>query len=324
MDRDRKNSTSSTVFRIGTVSLVFLAIGYQTALFINRAAILGIEARRDRPDTVFVVRTETVAEGVSAENTGEESIGTENRRTGSGIDASDGGRNSVAERRVSVRYDTVRRNAVHSAAVEEVRERTRRVENFRFDPNTVSVDDLQRLGFSRRQAQAIDNYRLKGGRFRRREDFAKSFVVADSVYRRLEAYIDIPLLDINSADSAAFDTLPGIGPYFAARMVEYRTRLGGYSYTEQLTDIYNFGQERFDALRDLVCCSLPEPYPLWTLPSDSLRLHPYIGGYREAEAIVLLRENYPADSLSVGLIRRAGILPEEDLARLERCLIAEP
>lgn len=286
MDRDRKNSTSSTVFRIGTVSLVFLAIGYQTALFINRAAILGIEARRDRPDTVFVVRTETVAD--------------------------------------SVRYDTVRRNAVHSAAVEEVRERTRRVENFRFDPNTVSVDDLQRLGFSRRQAQAIDNYRLKGGRFRRREDFAKSFVVADSVYRRLEAYIDIPLLDINSADSAAFDTLPGIGPYFAARMVEYRTRLGGYSYTEQLTDIYNFGQERFDALKDLVCCSPPEPYPLWTLPSDSLRRHPYIGGYREAEAIVLLRENYPADSLSVGLIRRAGILPEEDMARLERCLIAEP
>ena len=319
MDRDRKNSTSSTVFRIGTVSLVFLAIGYQTALFINRAAILGIEARRDRPDTVFVVRTETVAEDI-----GEGDSGTENRRTGSGIDASDGGRNSVAGRKVSVRYDTVRRNAVHSAAGEEVRERTRRVENFRFDPNTVSVDDLQRLGFSRRQAQAIDNYRLKGGRFRRREDFAKSFVVADSVYRRLEAYIDIPLLDINSADSAAFDTLPGIGPYFAARMVEYRTRLGGYSYTEQLTDIYNFGQERFDALRDLVCCSPPEPYPLWTLPSDSLRLHPYIGGYREAEAIVLLRENYPADSLSVGLIRRAGILPEEDLARLERCLIAEP
>lgn len=322
MDRDRKNSTSSTVFRIGTVSLVFLAIGYQTALFINRAAILGIEARRDRPDTVFVVRTETVAE--AAGDIGEGDSGTENRRSGSGTDASDGRLNSVAGGKVSVRYDTVRRNAVHSAAVEEVRERTRRVENFRFDPNTVSVDDLQRLGFSRRQAQAIDNYRLKGGRFRRREDFAKSFVVADSVYRRLEAYIDIPLLDINSADSAAFDTLPGIGPYFAARMVEYRTRLGGYSYTEQLTDIYNFGQERFDALRDLVCCSPPEPYPLWTLPSDSLRLHPYIGGYREAEAIVLLRENYPADSLSVGLIRRAGILPEEDLARLERCLIAEP
>ena len=154
MDRDRKNSTSSTVFRIGTVSLVFLAIGYQTALFINRAAILGIEARRDRPDTIFVVRTETVAEGVSAENTGEGNSGTENRKTGSGTDASDGRLNSVAGGKVSVRYDTVRRNAVHSAAVEEVRERTRRVENFRFDPNTVSVDDLQRLGFSRRPRQS--------------------------------------------------------------------------------------------------------------------------------------------------------------------------
>ena len=148
----------------------------------------------------------------------------------------------------------VRRNAEHGEVARRIYEaaRGRRVENFRFDPNTVSLSDLQRLGFSEKQAAAIENYRAKGGRFHRKEDFAKSFVVADSVYRRLEPYIDIPKLDINAADSAAFDALPGIGPYFAARMVELREKLHGYSYPEQLLQIPNFGAERYDGLKDLI------------------------------------------------------------------------
>ena len=181
-----------------------------------------------------------------------------------------------------------------------------------------------RLGFSEKQARSIDNYRAKGGRFRRKSDFAKSYVVADSVYRRLESYIRIPKVDINTADSAMFDALPGIGPYFAAKMEEYRGRLGGYSFPEQLLDIYNFGEERFDGLKDLIECSEPPAYELWTLPADELRKHPYIRSRQAADAIVLYRENTPAGSLSVEGLAAAGILPEEDAARLARCRIAAP
>ena len=112
---------------------------------------------------------------------------------------------------------------VHKASAEAkvpAQPQQRKVENFPFDPNTVSQQDLQRLGFSEKQAASIVNYRAKGGRFHRPSDFAKSFVVADSVFRRLEPYISIPQIDINAADSAAFDNLPGIGPYYAAKMVE--------------------------------------------------------------------------------------------------------
>ena len=85
-------------------------------------------------------------------------------------------------------------------------------------------------------------------------------MVSDSVYKRLEAYIDIPLLDLNLADSADFDGLPGIGGYFASRMVEYRRRLGGYySYKEQLMDIYNFDKEKYDGLADLVTIAACPP-----------------------------------------------------------------
>ena len=126
--------------------------------------------------------------------------------------------------------------------------------------------------------------------------------------------------------------MPGIGPYFAAKMVEYRSELGGYSYPEQLMDIYNFGRERYDALKDLISCPEPAPFEIWTLPAEKLREHPYIRTwqaaraivlYREAaRAIVLYRENTPADSLSVEGIAEAGILPEEDASRLARCRIA--
>ena len=200
---------------------------------------------------------------------------------------------------------------------------SRKVESFRFDPNTVSLEDLVRLGFSEKQAQSILNYREKGGRFRRPADFAKSYVVADSVFERLRPYIDIPRLDINKADSAAFETLPGIGPYFAAKMVSYRSSLGGYSYPEQLLDIYHFDREKYDGLKDLITCSPPEPFPIWTLPEADLARHPYISK-AEAHAVVLYREHQPRDAWTVEGLGKAGIFSEEHLGKLSRCVLARP
>ena len=199
----------------------------------------------------------------------------------------------------------------------------RRVESFRFNPNTVSLEDLMRLCFSEKQAQSILNYRAKGGRFRRPADFAKSYVVADSVFDRLEPYIDIPRIDLNKADSAAFETLPGIGPYFASRMVSYRASLGGYSHPEQLLDIYHFDREKYDALKDLISCSPPEPYPIWTLSERDLARHPYISR-DEAHSIVLYRTHQPQDQWTLEGIHKAGILTEEHYAKLARCVLAGP
>lgn len=228
----KTSNKSSAAFKLGAVSLAFLIIGYQAALFIHRAAVLRIEANRDSPDTVYVYLTG---------ETGESAVPPpkEAGKAVASLNAPD---------------SMVRRDAPHTAAVERVRRATRRTESFRFNPNTASSDELVRLGFSEKQAAAIINYRVKGGRFRRKEDFARSFVVADSVFRRLEPYIDIPKLDINTADSAAFDALPGIGPYYAAQMVAYREKIGAYSRTEQLMDIRNFDRERYDGLKDLITC----------------------------------------------------------------------
>ncbi len=66
--RTRKNSAS--VFKAGTVCLVFLIIGFESALFVRRAAELSVQLRRDSPDTVYVV-DEALARRLLAENGGE-------------------------------------------------------------------------------------------------------------------------------------------------------------------------------------------------------------------------------------------------------------
>lgn len=300
----KKSGSSAAAFKVGAVSLAFMTAGYQIAVFVHQASVEKVAADRDRPDTVFVIDSALAASLLEVRDGGPASAP-------AGVTRKPGGTVSV------------RRESAHSPVAGEMRERSRHYENFRFNPNEASSEDLVRLGFTGKQAQAIINYREKGGRFRRREDFAKSFVVADSVYRRLEPFIDIPKIDINTADSAAFDALPGIGGWFAARMVSYRNELGGYSYPEQLMDIWHFDREKFDALSDLVECSPPRtPFALWTLPADSLRRHPYIRTYQTARAVVLFRENSPKEDWTVEKLAAAGILSDEAAAKLSRCAIA--
>lgn len=207
-------------FKIGSISLVFLIIGFQTALLFSKASVLYIEAKRDSPDTVFVYLKDTSTRTAPTET-----------------------------------KEIVKKQSTHSPAVSEIREKTKKVESFRFNPNTVSLEDLQRLGFSPKQAQSIINYRSKGGRFRRPDDFAKSYVVSDSVFQRLKPYIDIPKININTADSLTLIQLPGIGGYFAKQIIEYRNKLGGYSNPEQLLDIHNFDTDKYEGLKDLITCS---------------------------------------------------------------------
>lgn len=338
----------SASFKVGAIALAFLIIGYQAALFVRSVAVARLASHRDAPDTVFVVdealarrlladslpinlseakdpatrarSSVNISGSARSKSSGKSSGSARGRFSGSGKSSGSSPDNSSGSPSV-----IIRRNASHSPETDAVLASSgrRRVESFTFDPNTISLSDLQRLGFSERQAQSIINYREKGGRFRRPSDFAKSYVVADSVFQRLEPYIRIPKIDLNSADSTALVSLPGIGPYYAARIIEHRTRLRGFSYPEQLMDINRFDQEKYDALKDLVTVGPSEPYPLWTLPEDSLKLHPYIDG-ETAHGIVLYREHNPRDRWTVAGLRAAGVLRPSDADRLARCRLSSP
>lgn len=146
---------------------------------------------------------------------------------------------------------------------------------FIFDPNTVSSDEFEKLGFSQKNAETLVKYRKSGGRFFKKEDFNKLFFVSDSLYEIYAPYIIIEKdeekkeviqyenkyqskqvnairVEINAADTILLDSLPGIGMGYAKRIIKYRERLGGFYSTLQLLEVYDFSQEMYDKLKNNV------------------------------------------------------------------------
>lgn len=69
-------------------------------------------------------------------------------------------------------------------------------------------------------------------------------------------------LDINAADSAAFRSLPGIGPVLSQRIVKFRESRGGFRAVEDVQQVYGLKPEVFERLRPyllLDSATLPGP-----------------------------------------------------------------
>lgn len=62
------------------------------------------------------------------------------------------------------------------------------------------------------------------------------------------------MVNINTADSAALQTLPGIGESKAAAIIQYRTDHGKFATCDSLDDVSGIGPATVAALKD--CCSV--------------------------------------------------------------------
>ncbi|UWF76677.1 MULTISPECIES: ComEA family DNA-binding protein [Microbacterium] len=60
------------------------------------------------------------------------------------------------------------------------------------------------------------------------------------------------LLDLNTADAAALETLPRIGPALAARIVSWREENGRFTSVDDLLAVPGIGEKLLDGIRDLV------------------------------------------------------------------------
>lgn len=191
----------------------------------------------------------------------------------------------------------------------------KKVERFTFDPNTADSTQLLRLGLQPWQVRNIYKYRAAGGIYRQPIDFAKLYGLTVKQYRELEPYIRIssdylpastlvkeranyspkttkdtvvvyqrPMkikatehIVLNTADSTALTTIPGIGPYYARRIIQYGNRLGGYVSVEQLDEIDNFPTEAKQYL--VINNPAPKKLNINQLSLNELRRHPYINFY---------------------------------------------
>jgi competence protein ComEA len=59
-------------------------------------------------------------------------------------------------------------------------------------------------------------------------------------------------LNLNTATAADLETLPGIGPSLAQRIVDYRAQHGAFATIEAVMDVPGIGEGKFAAIKDLI------------------------------------------------------------------------
>ncbi len=68
-------------------------------------------------------------------------------------------------------------------------------------------------------------------------------------------------ININTASETDLQSVPGVGPEMARRILALREERGGYHFLEELKDVSGIGEKRFGALKEYFFCPLPETYP---------------------------------------------------------------
>lgn len=209
-------------------------------------------------------------------------------------------------------------------------------ELFYFDPNTLSTEDWLRLGIRERTVQTIQNYLSKGGHFYRPDDLQKIYGLKKEEYERLKPFIRIgqkaepkrennfnsqptaftkerryEIIDINTADTTAFIALPGIGSKLAARIVNFREKLGGFYSIEQVGETYGVPDSTFQKIRQYLKLenTSVKKININTASVAELKAHPYIS-YSIANPLVAYRNQHGFFS-KVEDIKKVFVITEE-------------
>ena len=103
-------------------------------------------------------------------------------------------------------------------------------------------------------------------------------------------------IDLNTADTTALKTIPGIGSYFAMRIAEYRKRLGGFVSLDQLNDhdldFLPVGIEAYLTLHPIPVRKLRINH----LSVRELKQHPYLSYAQAREICETVRSHGPLHS----------------------------
>lgn len=215
------------------------------------------------------------------------------------------------------------------------------------DPNTMTKEEWNELALPPRVIRTLMNYRRKGGVFRKKEDVKKIYGMTDSMYVRISPYIQVKekilvdtlpsseeeaveetvsltLVEINTADSATLDSLPGIPPFLARRIVKYRNLLGGFARKEQLLEVYGLDSLTYGRIEKRITVDARQLRKINVNSCDEYTLshHPYLSR-REAGAVIFYREHFGRIS-DLNVLRTEHVLSEKTFRRVSPYLETGP
>lgn len=240
----------------------------------------------------------------------------------------------------SIRKTAVPRGGQYIYNVETVRR-----ELSAFDPNTADSTQLLRLGLQPWQVRSIYRYRAKGGTYRQPSDFARLYGLTVKQYKELLPYIRISdeyksaaevygrtdadkvvrdslrypvklqpgqYVVLDDADTTSLRKVPGIGRYYASRIVRYRNDLGGYVSVAQLSEIEGIPESALPYFK--VTGGAVRKLNLNRLTLNELKHHPYINFYQARRIIDYRRLKGPLHSIDD--LRLLKDFTQRDIERL--------
>ena len=113
--------------------------------------------------------------------------------------------------------------------------------------------------------------------------YRRGKALSEAEYDSVKAHYQVKIktgehVVLNTADTTVLKTVPGIGPYYARKVVEYGQRLGGYVSVDQLDEIEGFPLDAKDYL--VIENATPRHLNVNALTLNELMKHPYLSFYQ--------------------------------------------
>jgi competence protein ComEA len=210
-----------------------------------------------------------------------------------------------------------------------------------FDPNSATADDWKQFGISDKQLKSIRKFLQNGGVFKKPEDIEKLYALSSHQKKLILPYVDLPQqlsfaddtvrstrktvypVNLNEADSLTILSLYRIGPGLTHRILEYRTKLGGFKSLEQLTEIWGFDEDILYDLKGKIYVDSTQAriFNLNTVTADDLKTHPYFK-YKLSNILINYRQQHgPYKTLQE--LRNTGVVNDSVYYRITRYLKIE-
>lgn len=209
-----------------------------------------------------------------------------------------------------------------------------------FDPNTVTSESLLAMGLPQKAVKGLINFRNAGAVYKSSADVQKVYAISPDLLDKMLPYMKFDetkeepkssivqnssnkkpakiyqMVDINRASMEDLDQLPGIGPGYARRILNWRDKLGGFATLEQIKETYHLPDSVFKKIEGYILFKTP-PYKININTADEAALsgHFYINK-KEASIICAYRNNH-GPFRKITDLKKVIVLDDAWIARIE-------